>query len=51
MFSAFFQAVHLSFMCCITLRAKGLAPASVWLLPVIYLTHSYRPAYPRLMVE
>ena len=28
----------------ITLRAKGLAPASVWLLPVIYFTHSYRPA-------
>ena len=23
---------------------RGVAPASVWLLPVIYFTHSYRPA-------
>ena len=51
MFSAFFHALQQSFMCCMTLRAKGFASASVWLLPVIYLTHSYSPAYPRLMVE
>ena len=27
------------------------SPLSVWLLPVIYLTHSYNPAYPKDIVE
>ena len=29
-----------SFMYCITCRAKGVAEGSVWLLPVMYFTHS-----------
>ena len=44
MFSAVFHSLHLSFIFCMMARAKGVAAGSVWLLPVIYFTHSYRPA-------
>ena len=40
MFSASFHSLHLSFIFCITERAKGVAEGSVWLLPVMYFTHS-----------
>ena len=51
MLLASFHSVHLSFMCCMTSSAKGVPSASVWLWPVMYFTHSYRPAYPSEMVE
>ena len=44
MFSAAFHSSHLSFIFCMTASANGVASGSVWDLPVMYLTHSYRPA-------
>ena len=45
MSSAAFHSLHLSFIFCITARANSWPPlASVWLWPVMYFTHSYRPA-------
>ena len=38
MFSFCFHSAHLSFMCCMTSRAKGVAAGSVCDLPVMYLT-------------
>lgn len=35
-----FHFLQASFMYCITCRAKGVAEGSVWLLPVMYFTHS-----------
>ena len=40
MFSASFHSAHLSFIFCMTASAKGVASRSVWLWPVMALTHS-----------
>ena len=40
MFSAAFHSAHLSFMRCMTASANGVASSSVWLWPVMALTHS-----------
>ena len=44
MLVAAFYSAHLSFMCCMASMANGVPSASVCLWPVMYLTHSYRPA-------
>ena len=51
MFVASFHSFVLSFKRCITYKANALPPCSVCDLPVIYLVHSYNPAYPNDIVE
>ena len=46
-----FHSAHLSFNLCIIAKAKGFASRSVCDLPVIAKTHSYKPAYPKEIVE
>ena len=46
-----FHALQAAFSRFMMSSAKGVALGSVWLLPVMYFTHSYSPAYPSEMVE